>query len=167
MCILSIKIPIRKTSGNLFNDPRNWASNEPECVFQDTSVLFTEDNSIHNILFLFCGGRDYHSKFNCFFWWGGGSASERKKNWLTNRYFFELDSSIWEIKTFWLSRLMVGYILLCSNTYYPQLHTVSDGLTLSDFAQNTLYLIAYLLWLSNTLWTLWRVIWPCHSQTFA
>ena len=24
MCVLSIKVPIRKKSGNLFNDPRNW-----------------------------------------------------------------------------------------------------------------------------------------------
>ena len=26
MCVLSIKVPIRKKSGNLFNDPRKWAS---------------------------------------------------------------------------------------------------------------------------------------------
>ena len=24
MCVLSIKVPIRKKSGNLFNDPRTW-----------------------------------------------------------------------------------------------------------------------------------------------
>ena len=24
MCVLSIKVPIRKMSGNLFNDPRVW-----------------------------------------------------------------------------------------------------------------------------------------------
>ena len=24
MCVLSIKVPIRKMSGNLFNDPRIW-----------------------------------------------------------------------------------------------------------------------------------------------
>ena len=27
MCVLSIKVPIRKKSGNLFNDPRIWCLN--------------------------------------------------------------------------------------------------------------------------------------------
>ena len=29
MCVLSIKVPIRKKSGNLFNDPRSSYSNKP------------------------------------------------------------------------------------------------------------------------------------------
>ena len=31
MCVLSIKVPIRKMSGNLFNDPRRYAYIFPQC----------------------------------------------------------------------------------------------------------------------------------------
>ena len=32
MCILSIKVPIQKNSGTLFNDPRTWLSKENHSI---------------------------------------------------------------------------------------------------------------------------------------
>ena len=39
MCILSIKVPIRKKSGNLFNDPRTLNISDLETYFVDNIFL--------------------------------------------------------------------------------------------------------------------------------
>ena len=38
MCVLSIKVPIRKKSGNLFNDPRNFLNNA--VILNDRKIDF-------------------------------------------------------------------------------------------------------------------------------
>ena len=45
MCVLSIKVPIRKKSGNLFNNPRTYIVNTP-CIY---SVMF---HCLLNVLLL-------------------------------------------------------------------------------------------------------------------
>ena len=40
MCVLSIKVPIRKKSGNLFNDPRNIDNSIPHYLFVNTVKWF-------------------------------------------------------------------------------------------------------------------------------
>ena len=41
MCVLSIKVPIRKKSGNLFNDPRSLVS-YPDDLFGGVSLNFLQ-----------------------------------------------------------------------------------------------------------------------------
>ena len=45
MCVLSIKVPIRKKSGNLFNDPRN----NPQILFCIQCLVFEIRRIIINV----------------------------------------------------------------------------------------------------------------------
>ena len=52
MCVLSIKVPIRKKSGNLFNDPRILV----EDIFQEVYLFEVEK--------MFNGGSDHFHRYS-------------------------------------------------------------------------------------------------------
>ena len=51
MCVISIKVPIRKMSGNLFNDPRIYIE---ECIFKQQVILQASFVKDDGTLFIFC-----------------------------------------------------------------------------------------------------------------